>query len=180
MSRQTATTMNLFPVMEKSNDVSDRNMTAMTRSLSSMNLFPQQAACGAFPSKEDTPKMANSSVSKSSQMTILYAGQVIVFDDFPADKAKEIMMFASKGNSHSRNTFAPTLPQKLPAFAHNLAKTSVESSAAIPTSMTITPSIGNNLIQDSTLSLPRPIVHDLPIARKASLHRFLEKRKDRS
>ncbi|KAJ7956008.1 Tify domain-containing protein/CCT_2 domain-containing protein [Quillaja saponaria] len=178
MYRQTATTMNLFPIMEKSDDVSDRNMTPMPRSLSSRNIFPQQAAFGAFPTKEDIPKMANSSVPKNPQMTILYAGQVIVFDDFPADKAKEVMMFASKGSSQSQNTFAPTMPQKLPAFAHNLAKTSVDSTAAIPT-MTRSPSIGNNLVQDSTQPPPRPIVQDLPIARKASLHRFLEKRKDR-
>ncbi|KAE9602503.1 hypothetical protein Lal_00049993 [Lupinus albus] len=36
-----------------------------------------------------------------------------------------------------------------------------------------------SMIQEHTHAPPSPIVCDLPIARKASLHRFLEKRKDR-
>lgn len=32
-------------------------------------------------------------------MTIFYAGQVMVFNDFPAEKVKEIMMLASKASS---------------------------------------------------------------------------------
>lgn len=34
-------------------------------------------------------------------MTIFYAGKVIVFDDFPTDKAKKIMALASKASSNS-------------------------------------------------------------------------------
>lgn len=32
-------------------------------------------------------------------MTIFYAGQVLVLNDFPADKAREIIALASKGSS---------------------------------------------------------------------------------
>ncbi|XP_076905671.1 protein TIFY 11d-like [Bidens hawaiensis] len=59
----------------------------------------------------------------SSQLSIFYAGQVIVVDDFPPDKALEIMKLAGSGTPNA--------------------------------------------------------VSDLPLARKASLARFLEKRRER-
>jgi len=41
---------------------------------------------------------------RCAQMTIFYDGKVIVFDDVPADKAKDIMVFSSKGiTSTSQN-----------------------------------------------------------------------------
>ncbi|KAI7732859.1 hypothetical protein M8C21_009862 [Ambrosia artemisiifolia] len=67
----------------------------------------------------------------SSRMTIVYGGQVMVLDDFPPDKAMEIMMLASDWvRTHSA-----------------------------PNDLGLSP--------------------DLPLARKASLARFLEKRKER-
>ncbi|KAL1532918.1 protein TIFY 10A-like [Salvia divinorum] len=65
------------------------------------------------------------------QMTIFYAGQVIVLNDIPAVKAKEIINLATAVSPIQK-------PQPLP-----------------------------------------PLGSDLPIARKNSLARFLEKRKDR-
>lgn len=52
--RQTASTMNFFPVMEKS-----RNM-ATPRDVKSMNLFPQQAGFGPSHPEEVPRGMADS------------------------------------------------------------------------------------------------------------------------
>lgn len=163
-----ATTMNLFPMVEKPVAVSTRNSPPMSRNLSSMDLFPQQSGFGCGVSKDD------SSVSKAepetAQMTIFYAGRVIVINDLPADKAKEVMLLASKGSSHSNPTILAPTPVQKPSEVTNLIPTSTSP---------VVPNFGNNVIQDRPQQPPQPIVNDLPIARKASLTRFLEKRKDR-
>ncbi|GLT62858.1 hypothetical protein SLA2020_354610 [Shorea laevis] len=173
----TVTTMNLFPVNEKAGDVSAPNIAAAPRNMKSMDLFPQQAGY-EFPLAKDGglkvagPGSAKLEQPQTAQMTIFYAGQVIVFNDFPAEKAKEIMELAGQGGSQTQsNNSLPT----------NLAKSSpVESSNGIPPASNVVPSFGNNMKQDAIQPAPsQPVVCNLPIARKASLHRFLEKRKDR-
>ncbi|KAL3625284.1 hypothetical protein CASFOL_030738 [Castilleja foliolosa] len=96
---------------------------------------------------------------ETGQMTIFYAGQVIVLDDFPADKANEIVMLASNCSSN----FAPPRTAQKPA----------EAAAGSPN---IVSAFG---LQERAPHAPQPaLVTDLPIARKNSLTRFLEKRKD--
>lgn len=185
MYRPTGTTMNLFPVVEKSRD------------LKFMNLFPQQSGFGSSLPEAEAPKMADYSLNKPApveperaQMTIFYGGQVIVLNDFPADKAKEIMALASQESSRGQNPTAAAAAAA--AFGSNQAKSinanafpthvprsPMESSSSVPQSPTVVPNFGNKVIQESVQPPSRPIVCDLPIARKASLHRFLEKRKDR-
>ncbi|KAK7265462.1 hypothetical protein RJT34_33082 [Clitoria ternatea] len=141
-SCQSATTMELFPT----------NMTP--GNLTTMDLFSPQTA---LPRYSEAPTMVNSSGSRStkepkaSQLTIFYGGQVVVFDEFPADKVEEIMSLANKGIPRSQNSSY--------GYPHNQPS--------------LTPP---NTIPQASCG---PIVCDLPIARKASLHRFLEKRKDR-
>lgn len=111
---------------------------------SAMDLFPQEKG---FGSSEPSSKSIEAG---KNQLTIFYGGRVIVFDNFPAEKAKDLMGMASKGTAATEteannNTSAPA-PAPVPAPA--------------------------------PMPVQRPIP-DLPIARKASLHRFLEKRKDR-
>ncbi|KAG6514338.1 protein TIFY 10a-like [Zingiber officinale] len=106
-----------------------------------MKLFPQRAA-GFVPSTSEDPRGA-----EKSQLTIFYGGKVLVFNSFPAEKAKDLIRMASEGNSTAQNfSYAPTV-----ASSTSLSR------------------------QNSTLVN----LSDLPIARKGSLQRFLEKRKDR-
>ncbi|KAL0426763.1 UNVERIFIED_CONTAM: protein TIFY 10b [Sesamum latifolium] len=74
-----------------------------------LNKLPQLAVAG-----DETPMTE----AETAQMTIFYGGQVIVFNDFPADKAKEIMTLASKcsavPNPHPA-AFAPPLAAQSPA-----------------------------------------------------------------
>lgn len=86
-----------------------------------------------------------------AQMTIFYAGQVIVFNEFPADKAKEVMLLASKGTSQSLTT-------NQQAFASNLAKTSVDSTSSVVTgSSAVPPNLGNKEIQEHVQPPPQPL-----------------------
>ncbi|CAN4084657.1 unnamed protein product [Withania somnifera] len=124
-----STTMDLLPMIEKS---------SATNPQKSMNLFPMKA---------------ESSTNDKAQMTIVYAGQVIVFNDFPGDKAKEIMLMAS----------------------NNTQKQAESAADLVTPAVNMVPRFGNTERQ----MLSQPIFSDLPIARRASLTRFLEKRKDR-
>ncbi|CAL0331718.1 unnamed protein product [Lupinus luteus] len=115
--------------------------------------------------------MENSSVIKSdprsAQMTIFYGGKVIVFDDCPAEKAKEIVSFATKGKSQIQNN-------------NNFADTFTQTHIPFPFDMNVIPDDSNNLVQEHHTEAPsRPVSCGLPLTRKASLYRFLEKRKDR-
>ncbi|KAJ0030852.1 protein TIFY 10A-like [Pistacia vera] len=182
--RPAATTMNLFPIFEKSGDVLPQNAAAAPRNLESMNFFPQLTG---FAAKKDVP--VDSSFNKSvaaepqtAQMTIFYGGQVIVFNDFPADRANEIMLLAGQGSSqgHSTTTLNPLasslsaktpIESTSPVTTTSLVKNPTEPSCSVPSS--------SNLMTEHVQPKPRPVTCDLPIARRNSLHRFLEKRKDR-
>ncbi|KAI3447235.1 hypothetical protein Pfo_003900 [Paulownia fortunei] len=153
-------TMNLLPMIEKSGQNSGSGNFNMQ-----MNMLPQLAAGG----EETLSKFESGtkSATETAQMTIFYAGQVIVFNDFPADKAKEIMMLASKSSAAQNPHPAAFAP---PYAAQKLA----ESATSTPN---IVPTFG---MQERARHPPQPALgSDLPIARKNSLARFLEKRKDR-
>lgn len=75
---------------------------------------------------------------------------MLVFEDFPANKAEELMQLAGSGSS-------ATPPQNKAAPAAAAATEEEKPAAANPPA-----------------ALP-----DMPIARKASLQRFLQKRKHR-
>lgn len=166
-----AKTMNLLPMLEKS----AQNMEVPARNANNkpVNLFPQVAGFYGTVVKEEPENKAATCVAKSepdtAQMTIFYGGQVLVFNDFPADKAREIMLLASKGYPVNGNCFAPNMTPKPAESA---------SSLVAPTSTGI-PTFGSGLIPENPQNPVDPRMNDLPLSRKASLTRFLEKRKDR-
>lgn len=161
-------TMNLFPVSGKQAAEDTNGCVGRT-----INLFPQLSGFNSGVNKRASPE------PPTPQMTIFYGGQVLVFNELPADKAKEVMDLASsyEANLKKRKVEAtsstPPSPVAVPVSAPNpkpnlvLTKNSTQN-------VNVAPKFVNN-----TISAAVPSVSDLPIARKASLHRFLEKRKDR-
>ncbi|XP_020587402.1 protein TIFY 10a-like isoform X2 [Phalaenopsis equestris] len=130
-----------------------------------MNLLP-----GVEISGEDQPDInggnsvrnsmdppAETKKTERAQLTIFYGGKVMVFDNFPAEKADDLMQFANKESGMVSGAKRFSL-MPLPAVDRKNCPVPADS----PASFT-----------------PPPNFSDLPIARKASLHRFLEKRKDR-
>ncbi|KAM0952489.1 putative transcription factor TIFY family [Dioscorea sansibarensis] len=112
-------------VETKEKDTSEQNATK------TMELFPKLSS--------SPEPVANKSSPENSPLTIIYNGKVLVFDNFPAAKAKDLLQMANKGS--------------IGAQTNNIPATST--------------------VQNT------PNSSGVPIARRASLHRFLEKRKER-
>ncbi|XP_031262095.1 protein TIFY 10B-like isoform X2 [Pistacia vera] len=145
--------------------------TSRPQSATTMNLLPNLENVGASSSSSvkaadffNNKAEATVESGAGSQMTIFYAGKVHVFNGFSAEKAKEIMALATKSgssvNTTSSRAFTPDL---------NIATSASET---------------NNIASQDRLfqhlKPPQaPITSDFPIKRRASLHRFFEKRKDR-
>ncbi|KAF0913959.1 hypothetical protein E2562_025371 [Oryza meyeriana var. granulata] len=117
-----------------------------------MNLLSALDPAAVEPDAAETPLKApadqqsdenarEAAGEQAQQLTIFYGGKVVVFDNFPSTKVKDLLQIVSAGDGVDKNTRTA-----------------------------------------ATQSLPRPAQNnlpDLPIARRNSLHRFLEKRKSR-
>ncbi|KAM7276869.1 hypothetical protein ACFE04_018735 [Oxalis oulophora] len=163
-----ATTMNLFPLNHKKTNAPTG---ISSRDSKCIQFFPQQTSTEIIPAHSS---MVKPSVNEpeAAQMTIFYGGQVIVLNDLPAHKAREIIALASNGSSQSH---VASYPLNNAVISSNMAKNLVGPSRAAPPSSSAVPNFVNNMVQPTE----KTIGGDLPIARRVSLHRFLEKRKDR-
>ncbi|XP_062087846.1 jasmonate ZIM domain-containing protein 1-like isoform X2 [Humulus lupulus] len=152
-------------------------------------------------SNKPDPRKTTSTKVESSQMTIFYAGQVLTFNDLPSDKADEVMALARKGSSSSSNlnnstsVSVTTVKEKIDSanivinINESPADPDENSNLVIQSKSSVEPKSNGQLTVNKKFPTLEPIQErpaeaaangsDLPIARRNSLHRFLEKRKDR-
>ncbi|KAK7314658.1 hypothetical protein VNO77_33185 [Canavalia gladiata] len=136
---------------------------------------------GSFVGSTDLRNCSKSS-GTPTQLTIFYAGSVCVYDDISPEKAKAIMLMAGNGASPIQNMAVSTsklqpaisIPSKDDGFiiSQSYPSSPLPSPLPLTSHATSQPGIG-----PSATKLVKPVC--LPQARKASLCRFLEKRKER-
>ncbi|KGN66322.1 protein TIFY 10A [Cucumis sativus] len=132
----------------------------------SLDLFPQEAGFGNSNDVDSRVYKSVTAAPQTSQMTIFYAGQVFVFNNIPADRVGDVMFLASQESSRLN---IPTVAARQPPILVGTPADSLSSTSPVPTRN-----------QTSPPPPPPPSVPGaLPMARKASIQRFLEKRKDR-
>ncbi|XP_023516389.1 protein TIFY 10a-like [Cucurbita pepo subsp. pepo] len=135
--------------------------------LKSLDLFPQEAGFGISNDVVSSVYKSATAAPQASQMTIFYAGQVFVFNNFPAERVGEVMFLAGRESS-KLNIPAATVASGQPILVGTPAD-SLSSSSPVSTRTPTPPPPPQ----------PQSVTGALPMARKASIQRFLEKRRDR-
>ncbi|TVU09694.1 hypothetical protein EJB05_43185 [Eragrostis curvula] len=141
---QPPTTMNLLSALDASAE--GPKEAAEPRTSGSVDLSLEKKASTESPApvapteQQNVENPREEAGEEAQQLTIFYGGKVVVYDNFPATKVKDLLQMVNGGHGVDKAS-NKAAPQNLPAPSHNLP--------------------------------------DMPIARRNSLHRFLEKRKGR-
>ncbi|KAM1060120.1 hypothetical protein TB1_024080 [Malus domestica] len=143
------TTMNLLTTMEAADSNPAHQAAQTPSSKPHMELFQHFT-------KGPEAVLGDQQPGSAAPMTIFFGGQVLVFNDLQAEKAKEIMDLATIGSSKSSGRFVEKLA------SGNQSNV-----------------VAKNNYQEIQKVQPQAAASDLPIARRASLHKFLAKRKER-
>ncbi|MQM10916.1 hypothetical protein Taro_043814 [Colocasia esculenta] len=177
-------TLNLLPRVEASSGGSDDEPPADRDAVPDhpVELLPRCTVMPDFNREQ-----------KNAPITIFYGGKLVVFNNFTADKAKELLDMAGKACQHPAQkspveqpapaTVAPAQHHPAPAgaTAAPVSKTTPAAAAGAVAATAVdsaaTPAVAKQEAAPS--NTPQPAASDLPIARRVSLNRFLEKRKDR-
>lgn len=123
---------------------------------------------------------------EKAQLTIFYGGRTMVFDDFPAEKAKELLQLAgsfeasdagSEPVNYHNSQAEPFLSGTDRSSTSYCVWTSRQDKTKTPGTTCVHTT--NELTDCTTCVFVSSSSSEMPMARKASLQRFLEKRKSR-
>lgn len=150
--------------------------------VTSHSVLPSMGPFFAHPTE---PWFKSSKVTSApAQMTIFYGGMVNVYDDISPEKAQAIMFMARNGSFIGTGKLSPTRTQVPVHTPMTLIRPQPCSAVSSPISVSShpfgQPSRGPPDQNERAMSsLGQAMQSAVPQARKASLARFLEKRKER-
>ncbi|KAI3460904.1 hypothetical protein Pfo_017567 [Paulownia fortunei] len=116
------------------------------------------------------------------QMTIFYCGKVNVYDDVPKDKARSILHIAASPGQFPQEqpVDGSMMMQPLPCLSKAVsAKAHLDSAVLLPTLQTAKMNDKSRVLGEESNILREETLVEGPSTRKASVQRYLDKRKDR-